>query len=418
MKITNGKKIYSPSEVNYFSKETLEQMVVWVEGEVASLKKNPSWNFYYLDLKDERATLPALVEGHLVDELNTDILNQTIIAFGNLTLYEPQGRYQLKIKHIELSGEGEFYKKLEQLIKKLKTEGLFDPAHKKAIPKFPKRVCLVTSVGSDAANDFTKHSIDKFPIIELYTADTRVQGAKSISQLTHVLPKVDKMNFDVVVITRGGGSLEDLAAFNSEEVARAIFKMQTPTVVAIGHEANESLAEWVADRRASTPTDAANIVTESYQSILEKLDYYRLCIKSKYESTSSYFQKLDYLFVRLTQAKVTIREFPLKLSTFEQSLKRHQGQLVYEASHKIEYLCDKLKREALEIVTGNDQKLTSLYKSLNLLSPPNTLKRGYSITTSEEGTVIRTVDKVVIGQSINVKLSGGTLKSKVMEKHE
>ena len=215
MKVINGKKVYSVSEVNYFAKQTLEAMPFWVEGEITSFKKNPNWSFYYFDLKDEKAILPCILDSNLLNNFESGIIGQRVLVYGYLTIYEPTGKYQLRVKTLQTLGEGYFQKLLEELIKKLKTEGLFNPEHKKPIPAYPKRVCIVTSYGSDAWNDFKAHTVDKFPIVELYTADVRVQGPESTSQLLRVLPIVDRDNYDVIVITRGGGSLEDLAAFNA-----------------------------------------------------------------------------------------------------------------------------------------------------------------------------------------------------------
>ncbi len=396
MKTQNGKKIYTVSEVNYFAKQTLEQLVVWVQGEVASLRKNPNWNFYYLDLKDERATLSCIVDGYIVESIGQDIANQSVIAFGNLTLYEPQGKYQLKIANLELAGGGELYKRLEELIKKLKAEGLFDTHRKKDLPPYPKRICIVTSKGSDAWHDFKTHSTDKFPLVELTTADVRVQGKNAVGDLLKALPKVDSQGFDVVVVTRGGGSLEDLAAFNTEEVARAIFNMKTPTVVAVGHEANESLAEWVADRRASTPTDAANILTANYQTLLDKLESLNYRLISKVRFYENYFQKLDFLYAKLAATRINIREYPRRLAAISQMLKIQQKKLLENASQKLDFF----------------------EKSLNLLSPENTLKRGYSITSDAQGNIIRDISSVVIGQDIAVKLVGGEIVAGVKSKNE
>ena len=418
MKILNDKKIYSVSEVNYFAKETLEQLIVWVEGEVSILRKNPSWNFYYLDLKDEKATLSCIVNGDLVESIGQDITNKSVIAFGNLSLYEPQGKYQLKISHIELSGSGELYKKLEELIKKLKNEGLFEARHKKELPAYPKRVCIVTSQESDAWHDFKTHSVDKFPIIDLTTADVRVQGKNAVSDLLNTLPQVDKQNFDVIVITRGGGSIEDLSAYNSEEVARAIFNMKTPTVVAVGHEANESLAEWVADRRASTPTDAANIVTASYQNILEKLQNINYRLKSKVHFYENYFQKLDFFYSKLMQSKISFQEYPHRLLGISQMLKSQQKNLITDAQVKLNGIKDNFEKLSKNFLNARVQELNLISKSLEILSPTNTLKRGYSITTDKNGMVIRSIKSVVIGQLVAVKLADGSITSQVKSKHD
>lgn len=417
MKTIDGKDIYSIAEVNYFAKQTLEQMIFWVEGEISSCRKNPNWNFYYLDLKDEKATLSAIAEGYMLDNLEGDPIGQKILAFGNLSLYEPFGKYQFKIARIEKFSEGLLQKQLELLIKKLKAEGLFDKKHKKEIPKYPQKICVVTSEGSDAWNDFRKHTVGQFPIIELYTADVRVQGPKSVPSLLKILPQVDKQGFDAVIITRGGGSIEDLAAFNDERVARAIFAMKTPTVVAIGHEANESLSEWVADTRASTPTDAAHIVVSGYQSLLTTLENF----KYKLQANSSYyfstnFQRLDYIYLQLQQTKLSFKDLPHRLASYKEALRRHEKYLVAEANAKVDELILKIQKELEVQIQNQNQNLHNLNRSLILLSPTNTLSRGYSITTNQKGRVIKKSRDVVVGETIRVKLTDGRITSRVTSK--
>ena len=417
MKVIEGKKIYSISEVNYFAKQTLEEMTFWVEGEISSFRKNPNWNFYYLDLKDESAVLPCIAEEFMIANLKGKVTGQRILAFGNLSLYEPFGKYQFRISMVEASGEGLLQKQLDELIKKLKNEGLFDEKHKKEIPKYPKKVCVVTSVGSDAYNDFVKHTAYKFPIIELYTADVRVQGIGAVSSLLKVLPRVDKMGFDAIVITRGGGSIEDLAAFNDESVARLIFSLKTPTVVAIGHEANESLSEWVADVRASTPTDAANIITFGYQSLVESLDQLGLRLKSNSAYYfSANFQRLDHIFFKLTQTKNTFKDLPHIINSLKESLRRHEKLLVSASQIKLDELTVLLRKNFFLLTENKRQLLKNLNKSLVLLSPQNTLFRGYSITTDKSGRIIKSIKSVVVGDLIGVKLANGSLRSKVVSK--
>jgi len=417
MKVIEGKKIYTVSEVNYFAKQTLEEMTFWVEGEISSFKKNPNWNFYYLDLKDENAVLPCIAEEFIVGSLKREITGQRILAHGNLSLYEPFGKYQFRISKAEAAGEGLLQKQLDELVKKLKNEGLFEKQHKKNIPKYPRKICIVTSVGSDAYNDFVRHTAYKFPIIELYTADVRVQGISAVPSLLKVLPGVDKMGFDAIVITRGGGSIEDLAAFNDEQVARLIFSLKTPTVVAIGHEANESLCEWVADVRASTPTDAANIITFGYQSLVESLDQLGLRLKSNSAYYfSANFQRLDHIFFKLTQTKNTFKDLPHIINSLKESLRRHEKLLVSASQTKLEELTKLLKKDFFLLVENKKQILKNLNKSLILLSPQNTLSRGYSITTDKSGRIIRSIKSVVVDELIGVKFKDGSLRSKVISK--
>lgn len=393
MRQIEDKKIYTVSEVNYFAKQTLEQMTLWVEGEVSSFKKNPSWSFYYLDLKDEKAVISCIASEQTINSMPRDMIGKKVCAYGYLTLYEPLGKYQLRIQNIEEAGEGLQYKKLEELIRKLKKEGLFDSVYKKEIPLYPKRICLVTSKGSDAWNDFIAHTVNKFPIIELETVDIRVQGSKSVKEILHILPQIDKKSYDIIVITRGGGSIEDLAVFNDENVARTIFNMKTPTIVAIGHEANESLAEWVADRRASTPTDAANIVCAGYSLALSNLEN----LKYKLNSHANYFfslnfQTLDNFHSRLQLTKNTFKDLPLKLFASGESLFQHTENL------------KRIKK----------QKLDELERLLVLLSPQNILERGFSITYDKHGKVIKSIKSVAHNDSISVKLRDGKINSKVL----
>lgn len=414
MKIVEGKTIYSVSEVNNFARLALEQMVFWLEAEVSQCDKSPGYNFYYLALKDDFAVLPAIVDGYLIENFQKEVVGQKILAFGFLSLYEPRGQYQFRINRLEVAGEGILQKKLEELIRKLKSEGLFDPKHKKPIPLYPRGVCLVTSYGKDAYNDFKRHTVDKFSIITLYVADVRVQGKTSVNQLRKVLPATDKQNYDVVVITRGGGSLEDLAAFNDEHVARIIFKMKTPTVVAIGHETNESLAEWVADARASTPTDAANVVTSGYQDILHKLDNYRQQLKLEADYYfSKNFQDLDYLLLKLNQLKFSLKEHPYRLERLYESLQHHRQSLFGGAKSRLKETLIILQKESQLLFSNYQQRVENLNKSLLLLSPRNTLERGYSITFDAKNRIIKSIKSIAVGQVVGVKLANGKFSSMV-----
>lgn len=419
MKIIDGKKVYTVSEVNYIAKQTLEQMPFWVEGEVCEFKKNPNWSFFYLKIKDDRAILPCIANGYLLDGLDETLMGQKILISGNLTLYEANGQYQLRISTINLAGEGAIARKLEELIKKLKAEGLFEQKYKKQIPLYPKNVCLITSEGSDAQNDFITHSVNKFPIIELFTADVRVQGQKAISEVLKVLPKIDKMGFDVIVLTRGGGSLEDLAVFNDEKVARAIFGLTTPIIVAIGHEANESLAEWVADKRASTPTDAANIVTEGYVKVLDSLIY----LNNRLKQESDYYfsnnlQKLDHYFFRLTQMRNAFKDLPHRLNSASSLLQKHEKLLIGNGELKCDQLFKDLMKNFMNIKDEKVRQLSQAQRSLTMLSPQNTLSRGYSITYSSTGNVLRSIKDIELKSVIKVKLHDGSFRSQVKSKQK
>lgn len=416
MEEIGGRKIYSVSEANYFAKQTLEQMELWIIGEIQKIQKKDNWYYHYLSLADENTVLPAICTKEVLDKAEITE-GQKILAYGFPTLFERKGEYKFKILKIETAGDGVLQKQLQELIKKLKGEGLFDQEHKKTIPPFPKKVCVVTSKGSDAWTDFKRHTTDKFPIIELTTADIRVQGAKSASQLLDILPKIDRMKFDVIVITRGGGSLEDLAAFNQESVARMIYSLSTPTIVAIGHEANESVAEWVADRRASTPTDAANIITASYIQVIEKLDSLKMRIISKSSYLfSAYFQRLDYNYRHLAHMKTYYKDLPYMLGSYKNKLLNTKRMLIADALIKLNNMDMQMKKSINLNLSDKSQRLIGFKKSLILLSPENTLARGYSITSDTKGNVIKSIKTVVAGQTVGVKLKDGAFTSVVRKK--
>jgi len=417
MKIIGNKKIYTVSEIDYIARQVLEEMLFWVEGEIFELSKNPDWAYCYLKLKDDYAVLPCVTGKDQLANFGENLVGQKILAFGNLTLYEPRGQFQFRIRQIENAGEGLIAKQLEALIKKLKAEGLFDESHKKPLPLYPKKVCLVTSAGSDAWNDFVTHSVSKYPIIQLSTADIRVQGKETIPNLLKILPKIDKKGFDVMVITRGGGSLEDLAAFNDEEVVRTIYSLTTPTVVAIGHESNESLAEWVADKRASTPTDAANVITLGYSRLEENL----ATIKSRLLIYSDRFmqtnmQKLDHFLYCLEQTKNKFKDLPHKLNTLQIILTKHERILIKDAIQRSDNAFKSILRYMQLNTSSKLEHLLALKNSLEILSPENTLKRGYSITYSKSGQIIKSVNAIVTGSYVGVKLSDGSFNASVKSK--
>ena len=363
MQTIEGKQVYSVSEVNSIAKESLEYLSFWVEGEISSIQTNPNWYYSYFMVKDENNILPSFVDPKLTDDL-TKLQGKKVLIFGKLTLFK-NSEYKMHVFTIENIADGNLQKQFEELYAKLKKEGLFDEKHKKPLPEYPKRICIVTSLGSAGWNDFKTHTTDKFPIIELATADIRVEGPRAIDELVKILPIVDKQNFDIIVITRGGGAEESLMqVFNDEKVVRTIFSIKTPKIVAIGHEINTALAELVADVRASTPTDAANIITVPYRTILEKLEH----IKYKLQSTSNYYfalntQKLDSIYIKLVHIKLSFKDLPHRLATFKQTLSRQSKIYIEDANKRAEEEFTALKKLYKNLLANTDSRLENLHHS-------------------------------------------------------
>ncbi len=419
MKIQEGQEIYTIAEVNQSAKLLLEEMILWVEGEISQVQKDPKWFNTFITLKDEGNVLACFMESARFSALPEIKVGDKIIAFGNLTLFK-KNEYKFKIITIKQNGDGVLQQQFQKLYEKLKKEGLFEESRKKDLPKYPKKICVVTSMGSAGWHDFKTISADKYPLIELFTFDTTVSGPKAIGQLVKKLPIVDTKGFDVIAITRGGGDEASLLeVFNDEQVVRTISKMKTPTVVAIGHEINITLSELAADKRASTPTDAANIIVQSYSNLEEKLENINFYLNSKFKRVLSENQQvLDSFYLRFTQTKVSFRELPHRLKAAESYLENSKKRLIIDGQDKTQQIKDQMFKNAYFLMQTKGQAEKSLYKSLEILSPQNTLERGYSITYNENGQIVTSVNLVEPQSTIDVKLRDGKIKAKVKSKYK
>lgn len=396
------RKVYSVSQVNRIAKETLENFSGWVHGEVAELEEvrtRFATNFQKFKLKDEvtNYTLPVILWPEVAKNSDFELKDGLqVLVFGNLTLYEKLGNYQFQARVIELFGEGLLQKKFEELKRKLRAEGLFDEKYKVEIPKFPIKIGVITSETGAAWTDFKKHTIDSFPFFEILLADVFVQGEQAVQDIVWAINKMAKVNVDVVVITRGGGTMEDLAAFNSEEVARAIFACQTPVICAIGHERDETIADWVADLRASTPTAAAKLITSNFEEFLLKSENFAQILKSQAE--------------KFFQAQL------LEISLLEKELDRKVIKFITEKENLLIDLDDNLKRIPGKIIDEKNKVLDGFYREFELLSPQRTLERGYSITYKmPNATILRNPKEAQIGKKVKIRLAKGELEAEVIK---
>ena len=250
--------VLTVSEVNRLARGALERISVTVQGEVSGL--NARYPYYvYLSLRDAEATLPAILPKRVFDGLDFALEEGAVVVVeGMLTLFEKQGRYQIRVARMRPFGEGELQRRIEMIKKKLQAEGLFDDSRKKPLPAFPQRIGVVTSPRGAAIKDVTVTLARRFPPAEAFIKGVRVQGAGAVEQICAALHFFDyDFPVDLVILARGGGSAEDLEPFSTEEVARAVASMRVPVITGIGHEPDVSIADLVADRRASTPTGAA-----------------------------------------------------------------------------------------------------------------------------------------------------------------
>lgn len=396
-------QVLTVTQANQLAKELLEAIPIWVEGEAFDVRQKDQryrYNYFYLKDPETEYQLPCIAEPYYVNALPFSFEEGSKYRmYGTLTLWEKGGKYQFSVRKIVPVGEGNLLKDMEELKNKLQSLGLFDDGTKKRLPNYPEKIGVITSLasGSAAWEDFKRHSIDIFPFIEIIVRDSYVQGDKAVADLVSAIEELDKLGLDLIVLTRGGGSAEDLMAFNSEAIAFAIFNATTPVVSAIGHEKDITIADLVADARASTPTNAAHLITQHYHTFFERVDYMATELqKSVMQKNTLYFQELDMLYEKLAHIRENIALLPKSLDSL-------QDQIAILTKMQID---------------RKVERLAALKTQLSLLSPENTLARGYSIVSDSLGALVRDVDGVAKDQTVSVRLARGKFDSKVIKKYK
>ena len=392
----------SVSELTLQIKAALEAdfSTVWVSGELSNVSR-PHSGHVYLTLKDQDAQIRGVMWRSVASQLAFDLRDgMEVVCKGGIDVYPPRGAYQLIIRRIEPLGVGSLQLALRQLQQKLAAEGLFDPQHKKPLPRFPRRIALVTSPTGAAIRDFLEVLRRRWRGVDVLVIPARVQGDGAAADLVrgieaaNALPEVP----DVLVVTRGGGSLEDLWCFNEEPVVRAIFASQIPVVSAVGHEIDVTLSDLVADVRALTPSEAAELVVPSAEQLREQLDNHRQRLSAALRGRAAMGRaRLDALAGH--------RAFRRPFDRI-QDLARTIDELDLRASRAMRYLLDR-SRERLQGAAGR----------LESLSPLGVLQRGYSLTLrTEDEALVTDPRQLAIGDSITTKLAAGTLTSRVEQK--
>lgn len=361
---------------------------VTIEGEVSSYKVSQGkWVFF--DLKDDEAVLPCFIPKFQLKVPIEDGMKIRVIGSPKVTTW---GKFSLTVKYIELAGEGELKRAFEILKAKLEKEGLFDPARKRPLPVFPSKIGLVTSGQSAAYADFIKILSQRWGGLEISLADVQVQGAAAPNQIIGAINYFNQQAElpDVLILIRGGGSLEDLQAFNTEDVARAVASSRIPTIVGVGHEVDISLADFAADRRASTPTDAARIVVPDRTEMLSDINH-------RQRHLEGYFRK------KLAEAENLVSR---QIQVFERFIRAPKTAL-----ERLEINLLNGQRQKLLLHT---QRLEATRRLLLSFDPAATLKRGYSIVRHNKA-IVTSSNQVSVGSSLMVQLAEGALQASVEE---
>ena len=373
---------------------------VAVRGEISNYKVYPSGHHYFT-LKDEGAALKCVMFKSYAMRLRFRPDNgMKVIAMGKVTVYPRDGAYQLYCAAMAMDGVGDLYAAFEQLKKKLAAQGLFDPAHKKPLPKCPGTIGIVTSSAGAAVHDMLRILRKRYPLTKVRLLPVRVQGAEAPGEIAAAIRYANHYKLaDLLIVGRGGGSIEDLWAFNDELVAHAIYESEIPVISAVGHEPDVTISDYVADLRAATPSNAAELAVPDQDALRQNLD----AMSSAMASALSRQLKAARQHLNVLSQSPALRSPTGYIEQREKSLELLKNRLIAAQNQSI---------------TRKNQRYIAAVSKLDAMSPLKVLTRGYSMAQTEAGEVLRSVRQVELGERISVLLSDGKLSATVMDKKE
>ena len=394
-------KIISVSTLNNYLKGLLDSdpnlQYVFVSGEISNLTDHYSSGHIYLSLKDSKAVIKAVMFSFNASRLRFKPQNgMKVIARGKVSIYEPSGQYQLYIEDIQPDGIGSLTLAFEQLKEKLTKEGLFDASHKKPLPQFPKKVTIITSPTGAALQDIRNILSRRWPFAEVELLPVLVQGEGAASQLTNAINIVSaKNNSDVVIIGRGGGSMEDLWAFNSEDLARAIYTCPVPVISAVGHETDFTICDFVSDMRAPTPSAAAE-----------------LAVPDRAEQGEMLLQQRQYLFA-LADRFIAKQKSQIDIFTHKIDVLDPQREYL-DKCNVLDRLSSRLSAKGEAIMGAKEKELSELKGSLFALDPASILRRGYSVV-SKDDTTINSAEELSVGDKVKLRFKDGEVSAEITQ---
>ncbi|MBR64976.1 MAG: exodeoxyribonuclease VII large subunit [Rhodobacteraceae bacterium] len=439
--LDHNDEIISVGELNRSAKYLLEKNFnnVSVIGEISNLSR-PSSGHIYFTLKDEDGAIRCAMFKNRNINLNFRPQDgDQCLLKGQVSIYAARGDYQLIVSNIQPAGSGNLMQKFEDLKKKLEAEGLFDPKNKLQVPASPKHICVVTSPSTAAFQDIISTIKRRAPSSQLSISETSVQGDNAHISIINALNRIMKFNernknkIDVVVLTRGGGSIEDLWCFNNEELAREIHTFPIPTISGVGHEIDFTICDFVSDLRVPTPTASAEVVTEFNFNLIDRLNDLRIDIhKAVLNFTENLNQKIQLLKSKLKSPKASLREKTQKLDNIEILFQKYQQMILSNKksiindlnselnlknpitklnniASKVDALSEKLNFMLSQKLDNRKNNLDKLHKSINILSPLSILDRGYSIILNEKGSAIKSSNDVNKGDTLKARLSKGII---------
>lgn len=391
--------VYSVGQVNAYIKHMFEEDFalnnIYIRGEISNCKYHTSGHIYFT-LKDAGSVLACVMFAGNRKGLDFKLEEGLkVTALGSVNVYERDGKYQLYVREIKQDGQGDLYRRFEELKAELLEMGMFDISYKKPIPKYAMRVGIVTAKTGAAIQDIINISMRRNPHVQLYLYPAIVQGSEAAPSIVRGLQKLDTMGLDVIIAGRGGGSLEDLWAFNEEMVARAIFQCNTPVISAVGHETDTTIADYVSDLRAPTPSAAAELAVFDYNAFISELHSYEDRLGRQMRI------RIDRLRDRLTHYELRVRY----ASPFNKIAMKRQ---------EIDDICTRLHDRLVRKLERRRHELEIAAGRLQGLSPLNKIGKGFGYVEDSKGQAVVSVKQVEVSQNINISLPDGKIKAKAL----
>lgn len=393
-----ARNVYTVKQVNSYIKNMFTQDFmlnrIYVKGEVSNCKYHTSGHIYF-SLKDESGTIACVMFAGQRGGLSFHMREgQQIIVLGSVNVYERTGSYQLYAQEIRLDGEGTLYEKYQMLKQELEEMGMFAPEYKKAIPRYAKRIGVVTAPTGAAVRDIMNISARRNPYVQLLLYPAQVQGEGAKESIVRGIRMLETKNVDVIIVGRGGGSIEDLWAFNDECVARAIFDCQVPVISAVGHETDVTIADYVADLRAPTPSAAAELAVWDYRQLQGYLDECRLRMNRSMTGT-----------IRINRLR--LKELDVRLSYL------HPRHKLQDQQQRLIELEEELRTLMRDRVKETRHRLAIQIEKLNGLSPVKKLNQGFAYVEEADGGVVKSIRQVEKGDELTVYVTDGLIRTSV-----
>ena len=394
-------QVLSITQINEYIRGKMDEdrllLQLAVRGEISNYKMYPSGHHYFT-LKDENAALKCVMFKTSASKLRFRPENgMKVIAMGRITVYPRDGAFQLYCSAMSMDGIGDLYAAFEQLKAKLAAQGLFAPEHKKPLPQFPKTIGIVTSSAGAAVHDMLRILKKRYPIVKVRLLPVRVQGAEAPGEIAAAIRYANHYKLaDLLIVGRGGGSIEDLWAFNDERVAYAIYASEIPVISAVGHEPDVTISDYVADLRAATPSNAAELAVPDQAALLQSMD----------AAASAMAAALSGKLRHARQRLHVLAQSPALVSPTGYLEQRQQS---------LEHLKSRLIGAQMQQIQRKKQRYIGNTAKLDAMSPLKVLTRGYSIVSADDGTIVRSVRQTAPGREVQVMLSDGSLRATVSD---